>query len=41
VTVLAISELTVVRGGRPVVQGASLEIPPGEVTALLLSRIHN
>jgi len=34
-SVLAISELTVVRGARPVVQGASLEISPGEVTALL------
>jgi branched-chain amino acid transport system ATP-binding protein len=33
--VLALRDLTVARGGRPVVQGASLEIPPGEVTALL------
>jgi branched-chain amino acid transport system ATP-binding protein len=35
VTVLALEELTVARGGRPVVQGVSLAIPPGEVTALL------
>jgi branched-chain amino acid transport system ATP-binding protein len=35
VSVLALRELTVARGGRPVVQGVSLEIPPGEVTALL------
>jgi len=35
VSVLALSELTVARGGRPVVHSVSLEIPPGEVTALL------
>ncbi len=35
VSVLALRDLTVARGGRPVVQGVSLEIPPGEVTALL------
>ncbi len=34
-SVLALSELTVARGGRPVVHSVSLEIPPGEVTALL------
>jgi branched-chain amino acid transport system ATP-binding protein len=34
-SVLALHELTVARGGRPVVHGVSLEIPPGEVTALL------
>jgi branched-chain amino acid transport system ATP-binding protein len=33
--VLALRDLTVARGGRPVVHGVSLEIPPGEVTALL------
>jgi branched-chain amino acid transport system ATP-binding protein len=32
---LTIERLTVERGGRPVVHGASLAIPPGEVTALL------
>jgi branched-chain amino acid transport system ATP-binding protein len=32
---LCLSELTVARGGRPVVQDVTLEIPPGEVTALL------
>jgi branched-chain amino acid transport system ATP-binding protein len=35
VSVLALHELTVARGGRPVVQQVSLEIPSGEVTALL------
>src|SRR5262245_43611708 len=30
-----LEDLTVHRGGRAVVQGVSLEIPPGEVTALL------
>ncbi|MGE5292109.1 MAG: ABC transporter ATP-binding protein [Micromonosporaceae bacterium] len=34
-SVLALRDLTVPRGGRPVVHGVSLEIPPGEVTALL------
>jgi branched-chain amino acid transport system ATP-binding protein len=34
-SVLALHELTVARGGRPVVQEVSLEIPSGEVTALL------
>jgi branched-chain amino acid transport system ATP-binding protein len=34
-SVLALRELTVARGGRPVVHAVSLEIPPGEVTALL------
>ena len=34
-SVLSIRDLTVLRGGRPVVHGVSLEIPPGEVTALL------
>ncbi|MBO0871629.1 MAG: ABC transporter ATP-binding protein [Micromonosporaceae bacterium] len=34
-TVLSIVDLTVPRGGRPVVQDASLEIPAGQVTALL------
>jgi branched-chain amino acid transport system ATP-binding protein len=33
--VLRIESVTVERGGRPVVRGASLEIPPGEVTTLL------
>jgi len=32
---LRLEELTVPRGGRAVVRGVSLEIPPGEVTALL------
>jgi branched-chain amino acid transport system ATP-binding protein len=32
---LVISDLIVERGGRPVVQGVSLDIPAGEVTALL------
>jgi branched-chain amino acid transport system ATP-binding protein len=32
---LELRELTVTRGGRPVVQDVSLEIPTGEVTALL------
>jgi branched-chain amino acid transport system ATP-binding protein len=32
---LRIEDLTVERGGRPVVRGVSLEIPQGEVTALL------
>jgi branched-chain amino acid transport system ATP-binding protein len=32
---LCLSELTVARGGRPVVHDVTLEIPPGEVTALL------
>jgi branched-chain amino acid transport system ATP-binding protein len=35
VTVLALRDLVVARGGRPVVHGVSLEIPPGKVTALL------
>jgi branched-chain amino acid transport system ATP-binding protein len=35
VNALVLRDLTVARGGRPVVHGASLEIPPGEVTALL------
>jgi branched-chain amino acid transport system ATP-binding protein len=34
-SVLALHELSVARGGRPVVQDVSLEIPTGEVTALL------
>jgi len=34
-SVLVLEDLTVHRGGRPVVQGVSLEIPPGQVTALL------
>lgn len=34
-SVLALRDLTVARGGRPVVQDVSLEIPTGEVTALL------
>jgi branched-chain amino acid transport system ATP-binding protein len=33
--VLTVSDVTVSRGGRPVVRGVSLEIPAGEVTALL------
>lgn len=32
---LSLRELTVARGGRPVVRGVSIEVPPGEVTALL------
>lgn len=32
---LALSGLTVVRGGRPVVRDVSLDVAPGEVTALL------
>jgi branched-chain amino acid transport system ATP-binding protein len=32
---LVLDDLTVARGGRSVVHGASLEIPPGEVTTLL------
>jgi branched-chain amino acid transport system ATP-binding protein len=32
---LSLRDLTVQRGGRPVVQGVSIEIPAGEVTALL------
>jgi branched-chain amino acid transport system ATP-binding protein len=35
VSTLELSDLTVERGGRPVVQGVSLESPAGEVTALL------
>jgi branched-chain amino acid transport system ATP-binding protein len=35
VSALALDNLTVNRGGRPVVHGVSLEIPPGQVTALL------
>jgi branched-chain amino acid transport system ATP-binding protein len=35
VSELAIDGLTVERGGRPVVHGVSLTIPPGQVTALL------
>jgi branched-chain amino acid transport system ATP-binding protein len=35
VSVLVLEDVTVHRGGRPVVQGVSLEIPPGQVTALL------
>jgi branched-chain amino acid transport system ATP-binding protein len=34
-SVLALRDVTVARGGRPVVQDVSLEIPTGEVTALL------
>jgi branched-chain amino acid transport system ATP-binding protein len=34
-SVLVLEDLTVHRGGRPVVAGVSLEIPPGQVTALL------
>jgi branched-chain amino acid transport system ATP-binding protein len=33
--VLRIQGLSVLRGGRPVVRGASLEVPRGEITALL------
>jgi ABC-2 type transport system ATP-binding protein len=33
--VIAISDLTVVRGGRPVLQGLTLEVEPGRVTGLL------
>ena len=32
---LRLDQLVVARGGRPVVQGVSLEVPAGEVTALL------
>jgi branched-chain amino acid transport system ATP-binding protein len=32
---LAIVELSVARGGKPVLHGVSIEVPPGEVTALL------
>ena len=32
---LRLSEVTVARGGRPVVHDVTLDIPPGEVTALL------
>jgi branched-chain amino acid transport system ATP-binding protein len=32
---LRLEEVTVERGGRPVVRSLSLEVPPGEVTALL------
>lgn len=32
---LVLSELTVDRGGRPVVHDVSLEVPPGEITTLL------
>jgi branched-chain amino acid transport system ATP-binding protein len=32
---LHVENLTVTRGGRPVVRGVSLEIPQGEVTTLL------
>jgi branched-chain amino acid transport system ATP-binding protein len=32
---LRLEDVTVERGGRPVVRGLSLEVPPGEVTALL------
>ena len=32
---LCLSDVTVARGGRPVVHDVTLEIPPGEVTALL------
>jgi len=32
---LRLDDLSVERGGRPVVAGVSLEIPPGQVTALL------
>jgi branched-chain amino acid transport system ATP-binding protein len=35
VSSLRLEELTVHRAGRPVVRGVSLEIPPGQVTALL------
>jgi branched-chain amino acid transport system ATP-binding protein len=35
VNTLELKDLTVERGGRPVVQGVSLESPAGEVTALL------
>jgi branched-chain amino acid transport system ATP-binding protein len=35
VTVLALRDLAVARGGRPVIRGVSLEVPAGEVTALL------
>src|SRR5688572_10347874 len=34
-SVLVLENLTVHRGGRPVVQGVSLEVPAGQVTALL------
>jgi branched-chain amino acid transport system ATP-binding protein len=33
--VLTLGDVVVERGGRPVVEGVSFEIPPGEVTALL------
>jgi branched-chain amino acid transport system ATP-binding protein len=32
---LSLSDLTIGRGGRPVVRGVSLDIPPGQITALL------
>jgi branched-chain amino acid transport system ATP-binding protein len=32
---LRLENLSVLRGGRPVVRGVSLDVPPGEVTALL------
>jgi branched-chain amino acid transport system ATP-binding protein len=32
---LVVRDLTVVRGGRPVLRGVSLTVPPGEITALL------
>jgi branched-chain amino acid transport system ATP-binding protein len=35
VSTLRVEELTVARAGRPVVKEVSLEIPPGQVTALL------
>jgi ABC-2 type transport system ATP-binding protein len=35
VTVLALRDLAVARGGRAVIRGVSLEVPAGEVTALL------
>ena len=32
---LALSEVSIERGGRTVVREVSLEVPPGEITALL------
>jgi branched-chain amino acid transport system ATP-binding protein len=32
---LVVRDLSVMRGGRPVLRGVSLDVPPGEITALL------